>query len=82
MFQINVKNVAVDTFSVDAEEAAELMALTGAEENLQLTAADLMDYGDLTRAFQGCFAVFLTTPSADSLNGLKEYPVSIVSPTR
>ncbi|CAM6085840.1 unnamed protein product [Calypogeia fissa] len=60
------------------DEAAELMALKGAEENLQLTAADLLDYGDLTRAFQGCCAVFLTTPSADSLNGLKDYPADMV----
>lgn len=64
--------------STRPEEAAELMALVGAEENLHLTAADLLDYGDLTRAFQGCSTVFLTTPSADSLNGVKDYPAEMI----
>jgi hypothetical protein len=62
---------------VIAEQAAELMALEGAEENLELAVADLLDYGELTTAFHGCSAVFLTTPSSESLNGLKDYPVSL-----
>jgi hypothetical protein len=57
-----------------ADEAAELMALPGAEERLELTqlAADLMDYGSLVEVFKGCVGVFHTTSPSDLVSN---YPV-------
>ncbi len=57
---------------MSADEAAELMALPGAEERLELTRADLMDYGSLVEAFMGCFGVFHTTSPSDLVSN---YPV-------
>jgi hypothetical protein len=57
-----------------ADEAAELMALPGAEERLELTqlAADLMNYGSLVEVFKGCVGVFHTTSPSDLVSN---YPV-------
>ncbi|CAK9225173.1 unnamed protein product [Sphagnum jensenii] len=60
-----------------ADEAAELMALPGAEERLELTqlAADLMDYGSLVEVFKGCVGVFHTTSPSDLVSN---YPPEMI----
>jgi hypothetical protein len=58
---------------MDAEEAKELMALPGAKERLELTQADLMDYGSLAEVFMGCYGVFHTASPSDLVSN---YPVN------
>lgn len=58
---------------VDADEAKELMALPGAKERLELTQADLMDYGSLAEVFMGCYGVFHTASPSDLVSN---YPVN------
>ncbi|CAM6038992.1 unnamed protein product [Sphagnum compactum] len=63
------------TVPINADEAAELMALPGAEERLELTRADPMDYGSLVEAFMGCFGVFHTTSPSDLVSN---YPPEMI----
>jgi hypothetical protein len=58
---------------MDADEAKELMALPGAKERLELTQADLMDYGSLAEVFMGCYGVFHTASPSDLVSN---YPVN------
>lgn len=60
-----------------ADEAAEMMALPGAEERLKLMVRDLLDYANILTVIEGCSSVFLTIPSCDGLNGQLDYPVSV-----
>nr|XP_024387852.1 cinnamoyl-CoA reductase 1-like isoform X2 [Physcomitrium patens] len=50
------------------DEAAALMALPGAEQRLELTQADLLDYGSLVEAFMGCDGVFHTSSPSDVIS--------------
>lgn len=56
-----------------ADEAAALMALPGAEQRLELTQADMLDYGSLVEVFMGCDGVFHTSSPSDLVSN---YPVS------
>jgi hypothetical protein len=49
------------------------MALPGAKERLELTQADLMDYGSLAEVFMGCYGVFHTASPSDLVSN---YPVN------
>lgn len=44
------------------------MALPGAEQRLELTQADLLDYGSLVEAFMGCDGVFHTSSPSDVIS--------------
>ena len=55
-----------------ADEAVALMALPGAEHRLELTQADMLDYGSLVEVFMGCDAVFHTSSPSDLVSN---YPV-------
>lgn len=56
-----------------ADEAAALMALPGAEHRLELTQADMLDYGSLVEVFTGCDGVFHTSSTPSDL--VSNYPV-------
>jgi cinnamoyl-CoA reductase len=58
-----------------ADEAKELMALPGAKERLELTQADLMDYGSLAEVFMGCYGVFHTASPSDLVSN---YPPEMI----
>ncbi|BBN19210.1 protein MpDFR-like19 [Marchantia polymorpha subsp. ruderalis] len=60
------------------DEAAEMMALPGAEERLKLMVRDLLDYANILTVIEGCSSVFLTIPSCDGLNGQLDYPAEAV----
>jgi len=60
------------------DEAAALMALPGAEHRLELTQADMLDYGSLVEVFMGCDGVFHTSSPSDLVSN---YPVSLQSMT-
>lgn len=49
------------------------MALPGAEQRLELTQADALDYGSLVECFFGCDGVFHTSSPSDVISN---YPVS------
>lgn len=49
------------------------MALPGAEQRLELTQADPLDYGSLVECFFGCDGVFHTSSPSDVISN---YPVS------
>jgi cinnamoyl-CoA reductase len=63
------------TVHTTAEEAKELMALPGAKERLELTQADLMDYGSLAEVFMGCYGVFHTASPSDLVSN---YPPEMI----
>ena len=49
------------------------MALPGAEQRLELTQADMLDYGSLVEVVMGCDGVFHTSSPSDLVSN---YPVS------
>lgn len=53
------------TLRTTVDEAAALMALPGAEHRLELTQADMLDYGSLVEVFTGCDGVFHTSSPSD-----------------
>ncbi|KAG0605479.1 hypothetical protein M758_9G062700 [Ceratodon purpureus] len=53
------------TIRTTVDEAAALMALPGAEQRLELTQADMLDYGSLVEVFMGCDGVFHTSSPSD-----------------
>lgn len=57
-----------------SDEAAALMALPGAEHRLELTQADMLDYGSLVEVCMGCDGVFHTSSPSDLVSN---YPVSL-----
>ena len=63
----------VTFFWLCADEAAALMALPGAEQRLELTQADSLDYRSLVECFTGCDGVFHTSSPSDLVSN---YPVS------
>lgn len=60
------------TLRTTVDEAAALMALPGAEHRLELTQADMLDYGSLVEVFTGCDGVFHTSSTPSDL--VSNYP--------
>jgi len=56
------------TLRTSTDEAAALMALPGAEQRLELTQADPLDYGSLVECFFGCDGVFHTSSPSDVIS--------------
>ncbi|KAG6543650.1 hypothetical protein Mapa_014833 [Marchantia paleacea] len=61
-----------------SDEAAEMMALPGAEQRLKLMVRDLLDYANILTVIEGCSGVFLSIPSCDGMNGQVDYPAEAV----
>ena len=59
-----------------AEEASLLLDLPGANDLLELTKVDVLDYGSLADLFQGCNGVFYVPDPYYNINGIRDYPVS------
>ena len=64
-----------------AEEASLLLDLPGANDLLELTKVDVLDYGSLADLFQGCNGVFYVPSPNYDINGARDCPVSISSLT-
>uniref|UniRef100_A0A7I4DFC8 NAD-dependent epimerase/dehydratase domain-containing protein n=1 Tax=Physcomitrium patens TaxID=3218 RepID=A0A7I4DFC8_PHYPA len=62
---IAVHDEGGEEISNQKDEAAALMALPGAEQRLELTQADMLDYGSLVEVFMGCDGVFHTSSPSD-----------------
>ena len=59
-----------------SEEASLLLDLPGANDLLELTTVDVLDYGSLADLFQGCNGVFYVPDPYYNINGIRDYPVS------
>jgi hypothetical protein len=62
-----------------ADEASLLLALPGANERLEMSTVDVLDYANLSELFYGCSGVFYVPSPNYDINGARDYPVTTTS---